>query len=119
MRAPPPIRAVETWGRRLTAEVIGLPHTLTEFREGAENFRRVTQRLLDATNGLEQLNEIRGDAGEMRQRVDEAARAMREQIGSVPGGERMTGALEDLTSTLASMARLNPFWPPGPRRPPQ
>jgi hypothetical protein len=118
MRAPPPFRAVETWGRRLTSEVIGLPDTLTEFREGAENFRRVTQRLLDATAGLEQLNEFRGGVGEMRQRVDEAARAMREQMGSAPGGERMADALGDLNSTLAAVARLNPFWSSGQRRPP-
>jgi hypothetical protein len=31
----------------------------------------------------------------------------------------MAGALEDLNSTLAAMARLNPFWSPGQRRPPQ
>ena len=55
----------------------------------------------------------------MRRRVDEATRAMREQLGSVPGAERMAGTLEDLNSTLAAMARLNPFWPPGPRRPQQ
>ena len=52
----------------------------------------------------------------MRQRVDEAARAMREQLGSVPGAERVAGTLEDLNSTLAAMARLNPFWPLGQRR---
>lgn len=119
MRVPLPIRAVETWGRRLTVEVIELPQTLSELREGAENFRRVTQRLLDATAGLEHLNEVQAGAGNLRQRVDEAARAVREQLGSAPGGERATGPLEDLNSTLAAMARLNPFWGPGgPRRPP-
>jgi hypothetical protein len=99
--------------------MVGLPQTLTEFREGAENFRRVTQRLLDVTAGLEHLNAVQTNADEMRARVDEAARAVRDQLGSVPGGERMAGPLEDLNSTLAAMARLNPFWPPGPRRPPK
>jgi hypothetical protein len=115
---PPPLRAVETWGRHLTAEVVGLPRTLSELREGAENFRRVTQRLLDATAGLEQFNEVQAGAGDLRQRVDEAARAVREQLGSVSGGERMATPLEDLGSTLSAMARLNPFWSAGPRRPP-
>ncbi len=118
MRVPLPLRAVETWGRSLTAEVVGLPRTLSELREGAENFRRVTQRLVDATAGLEQFNAAQAGAGDIRQRVDAAARAVREQLGSVPGGERMTGPLEDLSSTLSAMARLSPFWPPGPRRPP-
>jgi hypothetical protein len=119
MRVPPPIRAVETWGRKLTTEVIGLPQTLTELREGAENFRRVTQRLLDATAGLEQFNDVQASAGDIRQRVDEAARAVRDQLGSVPAGERLAGPLEDLNSTLSAIARLSPLWPPGPRRPPK
>jgi hypothetical protein len=118
MRVPLPFRAVETWGRQLTTEVVGLPRTLSELREGAENFRRVTQRLLDATAGLEQFNDAQASAGNLRQRIDEAARAVREQMGSSSGGERMGGPLEDLSSTLSAMARLSPFRPPGPRRPP-
>ena len=116
MRPPRPIRALDTWGRQLTAEVVGLPRTLSQFREGAENFRRVTQRLLDVTAGLEQANAMQTNVNEMRQRVDEATRAMREQLGAVPGAERVAGTLDDLNSTLAAMARLNPFWPPGQRR---
>jgi hypothetical protein len=118
MRVLLPIRAVETWGRRLTTEVVGLPQTLSELREGAENFRRVTQRLLEATAGLEQFSDVQAGAGDIRQRVDEAARAVREQLGSVPGGERIAGPLDDLNSTLAAMARLKPFWSSGQRRPP-
>jgi hypothetical protein len=117
MRVPLPFRAVESWGRQLTAEVVGLPKTMSELREGAENFRRVTQRMLDATAGLEQFNDVQASAGDLRQRVDKAARAVREQMGSVPGGERVGGPLEDLNSTLAAMARLSSLWPPGPRRP--
>ncbi len=119
MELPLPIGAIEAWGRRLTAELVGLPQTLSELREGAENLRRVTQRLLDATAGLEQFTVMQqASAGEIRQRVDDAARALREQLGSVPGGERMAGPLEDLNATLAAIARLSPTRPPGPRRSP-
>ena len=76
----------------------------------------MTQRLLDATAGLEQANQAQANVQEMRQRVDEATRAMREQLAAVPGAERMAGTLEDLNSTLAAMARLNPLWPLGQRR---
>jgi hypothetical protein len=117
VRPPQPIRALDTWRRRLTAEVVQFPRTLGQLREGAENFRRVTQRLLDATAGLEQANAMQANVNEMRQRVDDATRAMREQLGAVPGAERVAGTLDDLNSTLAAMARMNPFWPLGQRRP--
>ena len=116
---PPPFQALEAWGRQLTAEVVGLPQTLTELREGAENFRKVTERLLDATAALEQIAEVSASAGEIRQKVDQAARAMREQVGSIPGGERIVGPLEDLNSTLTALARLSPFWTPGSRPTPK
>ena len=72
----------------------------------------MTQRLVDATAGIEQVNALQADVGEMRQRVEEANRAVREQVGGVPAARRMAGALEDLNATLAAVARLNPFWPP-------
>jgi hypothetical protein len=102
----------DAWRQQLTAELVLLPETLTELREGVENFRRVTQRLVDATGGIEQLTEIQtGALSEVFQRVDEANRAIRGQLAGVPGGDRMAGALDDLSETLAAVARLNPFWP--------
>jgi hypothetical protein len=117
MRAPPPFRGLDAWGRRLVTEVVAFPQTLTQLREGADNFRQVTQRLLDATTGLEQANELQSNVQEMRRRVDDATRAMRDQLGGVPGAERMAGTLEDLNSTLTAISRLTPFWPLGQRRP--
>jgi small-conductance mechanosensitive channel len=89
------------------------PETLDRLREGVENFRRVTQRLVDATAGIEQLSEMQTGFSEVRQRVEEANRAFREQVNAVPGGDRVAGALQDLNDTLT---RWNPFWPRPPRR---
>ena len=108
------------WRRQLVTELGLLPETLNQLRDGVENFRRVTQRLVDATAGIEQLNEMQAGAlNEVRQRVDEANRAIREQLTAVPGADRVAGALDDLTETLATVARLNPFWPRPPRREPK
>jgi hypothetical protein len=114
------LRRAEAWRRQLATELALLPETLNQLRDGVENFRRVTQRLVDATAGIEQLNEMQSGAlSEVRQRVEEANRVIRDQITAVPGGERMAGALEDLSETLATMARLNPFWPRPSRRDPK
>jgi small-conductance mechanosensitive channel len=91
------------------------PETLDRLREGVENFRRVTQRLVDATAGIEQLSDMQSSFSEVRQRVEEANRAFREQVTAVPGGDRVAGALQDLNDTLS---RWNPFWPRPPRRGP-
>jgi hypothetical protein len=121
----------DAWCRRLGSELVLLPdtlkhlregvesfrqatqpETLDHLREGVENFRRVTQRLVDATAGIEQLSALQSGFGEMRQRVEEANRVVREQVAGAPGGDRMTGAVQDLNDTLT---RWNPFWPRPPR----
>lgn len=102
------LTALATWRRQLTSELAVLPETLAQLREGVENFRRVTQRLVDATVAIEQLTEIQtGAVNEIRQRIDDANRAVREQISAVPGSDRVAGALEDLSDALA---RVNPLW---------
>jgi hypothetical protein len=126
----------DAWRRQLISELILLPNTLNQLREGVENFRqasqpetlaqlreglenfrRVTQRLVDATAGLDQLNEMQSGAlSDMRRRLEEANRVFHEQVSAVPGGDRMAGALEDLSDTLAAMTRWNPLWPRPPRR---
>jgi hypothetical protein len=122
----------DAWSRRLGSELVMLPDTLKHLREavenfrratqpetldqlqeGVENFRRVTQRLVDATAGMEQLSAMQSGFSEMRQRVEEANRAFREQVAGAPGGDRVAGALQDLNDTLA---RWNPFLPRPPRR---
>jgi hypothetical protein len=124
----------DAWRRRLGSELVLLPETLKHLREGVENFRRamdpetldrlregvenfrrVTQRLVDATAGIEQLSDMQSSFSEVRQRVEEANRAFREQVTAVPGGDRVAGALQDLNDTLS---RWNPFWPRPPRRGP-
>src|SRR5437763_915212 len=89
----------DAWCRRLGSELVMLPDTLKHLREGVEsfrqatqpetlgqlrqgveNFRQVTQRLLDATAGLEQLTGMQSGFGEMRQRLEEANRAFRDQV---------------------------------------
>jgi hypothetical protein len=105
------LETFDSWRRQLAAELSALPQTLNQLREGVENFRRVTQRLVDSTTGIEQFNDMQSGAlSEMRQRVDDANRAVREQLAAVPGGERLVGALEDLTDAMATIARLNPLW---------
>lgn len=88
----------ESWRRRVSVELAALPETLSQFRDGVENFQRVAKRLAVATESLEQINQLQTGA----------LRALRDQIASAPGGSAVTSALDDLTETLA---RLNPFWP--------
>jgi hypothetical protein len=89
------------WGWQITAELSVLPQTLTQLREGAENFQRVTKRLLDATESLERINQLQG----------QAIKSVRDQMTTTPGAVRMVGALDDLNEALGSLGGLNPFWP--------
>jgi small-conductance mechanosensitive channel len=89
------------------------PETLDHLREAVENFRRVTQRLVTATAGIEQVSKMQSGWNEVRQRVEEANRALRDQGAVMPGSDRVTGALQELNESLA---RWNPFWPRPPRR---
>ena len=91
------------------------PGTLNELRDGVENFRRVTQRIDEATGAMEQYSTI-PSMGEMLQKAHEANRSFREQIASMPGGDRMASAMEDLSETLTAMGRLMPFWARYPSR---
>jgi hypothetical protein len=88
------------WGQQVTSELAVLPTTLAQLREGADNFQRVTKRLLDATETLERINQLQG----------QAVRSVREQMATTPGANRMVGALDELNEALGSLGRLNPFW---------
>jgi ABC-type transporter Mla subunit MlaD len=91
----------DSWRRQLVAELGILPETLRQLREGVENFQRVSQRLSDATESLEQINQLQAGA----------IRALRDQIANAPGGAAVSGALEEINHALTNLARLNPFWP--------
>jgi hypothetical protein len=96
----PRLVQVAEWGQQVTTELAVLPQTLAQLREGADNFQRVTKRLLDATETLERINQLQG----------QAIRSVRDQMATAPGATRMAGALDDLNEALGSLGRLNPFW---------
>src|SRR5580700_7927081 len=88
------------WRRRVTTELSALPQTLAQLREGVDNFQRVTRRLVDATDSIEQFNQIQISA----------VKTLREQIAATPGSTVVAGALDELGEALGTLARLNPFW---------
>jgi hypothetical protein len=94
-------RRLGRWGRNLRAELAVLPQTLATWREGVDNFQRVAKRLADATESLEQVTRMQANA----------MKAMRDQLATTPGGDKMTGAFGDINEALGGLARLNPFWP--------
>jgi hypothetical protein len=102
----PRLEQLAEWHRQVTAELIALPGTLALLREGAENFQRVTKRLLDATETLDQINQLQS----------KAIRSVRDQVASRPGTTTVVGALDELNDALSTLARVNPFWPRGMTR---
>jgi hypothetical protein len=118
---PHELRALDEWRRLLLNELVVLPRTLSDFREGVENFRVVTQRLAEATAAFDQITKAfdQRALADLRSRLESANRLFRDQVGNVPGGERVAGALDDLNESLAAVVRLNPFWPrPSQKEPP-
>jgi hypothetical protein len=106
---------LDSWRRQLTSEVIALPSTLQEFREGVSNFQRITSRLLDATDALEQFTRLyMNGMADTRRQVEEVNRMLREGVVGSPASDLVIGAVSELTDALSSMARLNPLL----RRPP-
>jgi hypothetical protein len=100
---------LDSWRRQLTSEVVALPSTLQEFREGVSNFQRITSRLLDATDALEQFTRLyMSGMADTRRQVEEVNRLLREGVGS-PASDLVIGAVGELTDALSSMVRLNPL----------
>jgi ABC-type transporter Mla subunit MlaD len=89
------------WRRRVTTELTALPQTLAQLREGVDNFQRVTRRLVDATESIEQFNQMQNSA----------VKTLRDQIAAAPGSTMVVGAFDELSDALGTLARLNPFWP--------
>jgi hypothetical protein len=107
----PWIEGIDAWRQALTAELAALPDTLGLFREGVGNFQRITKRLLDATEAIEQFTTFyasgMADAGH---KLEEAAKAMRDQVASIGAGDRVNSAADEVTRALSAMADLNPLW---------
>jgi hypothetical protein len=110
----PWLNRLDGWRRELTSEMAALPSTLQQFREGVSNFQRITARLLDATDTLEQFTRLYvGGLADARRQVEEVNRVLKEQVAS-PASDLVLGAVSELTDVLTSVARLNPLL----RRPP-
>jgi rhamnogalacturonyl hydrolase YesR len=90
------------WRKAMAQELAALPETLARLREGVDNFQRVSRRMSDATDTLEQVTQIQSGA----------MKAVRDQLASAPGGSAMTAAFEE---AMERAAKLNPFF--WPRRP--
>ncbi|MHB1709933.1 MAG: hypothetical protein ACYCV7_00820 [Acidimicrobiales bacterium] len=116
----PWLRGVDAWRRELSEEVVALPATLRELREGVDNFQRITSRLLDATDALEQFTQRYGSGlTDARRQIEDINRLLREQMAS-PATDLVLGAVGGLSDALSSMARMNPLSnrPPAPRSSP-
>lgn len=95
------LQQADAWRRRVAAELAVLPDTLAQLREGADNFQRVTRRLVEATDSLERVAQVQ--AGLLA--------VVRDQVAAAPGSDRVAGALDDLNQAIAGLNRLNPLWP--------
>jgi methyl-accepting chemotaxis protein len=105
------INGIEAWRRALTAELVALPETLALFREGVSNFQRITGQLLDVTDAIEQVTSLYvSGMADIGHKMEEAAKAMRDQVASVGNSDRVSSAAEEVTRALSAMADLNPLW---------
>lgn len=110
----------DAWRRELLDELVVLPETLRQLREGVANFQTVGRRLAETTEGIERMNQLYGSGvAETTRRLSEASAALDEQLRRTPPGkaaaDAIGNAVEDLNRTVAAMASLNPFWPKPPK----
>ena len=112
------IERFEAWRRDLTAELIQLPGTLRQLREGAANFEVVGQRLADTSEALEEITKVyRSTMGETTRRSAEVAEQLKDQLESLAGEspDMVMGALDEMQKGFETLAELNPFWPKRPK----
>jgi hypothetical protein len=110
-RGLPWVEGIEQWRRQLVAELAALPETLRLFREGIDNFQRITKRLLDASESIEQFTQLYvGAMADGRRRMEEAGNALREQMAA-GSADPVRTAVSDVAKALSVMAELNPLWP--------
>ena len=107
------LEAFGTWRRELTEELVRLPATLRQLREGATNFELVSKRLADSSEALEEITRVyRSTMGESTRRSAELAELMRSQLDGLSGEspDVVTGALTEVQRGFEALAELNPFW---------
>jgi hypothetical protein len=104
------LTGVNRWRRDLQTELVALPETLRQFREGVANFQTVTKRLVDATAGLEALVV----PTEALRQLEEMARALQHQAAHAPGADLIGSAVEEFSRALSAVVEHNPLF----RRPP-
>jgi methyl-accepting chemotaxis protein len=114
----------DAWRRDVMAELVVLPETLRQFREGVASFQTVGRRLADTTEAMERMNQLYANGvAETTRRLGDASLALHEQMRKTPPGkaaaEAVASAVEDLNRTVAAMASLNPFWPKPKAQPPK
>jgi hypothetical protein len=102
---------MERWMRDLQREVVAFPDTLRQFREGVNNFQKITKRLADATIALEAMT----PSVEALRQLEDTARAVQRGVAHAPGAELVGSAFEELSKRLTEAAEKNPFM----RRPPE
>jgi hypothetical protein len=108
----------QRWRRDLVAEVVALPETLRQFREGVATFQVVGRRLADSSEALEQVNELYSLTFSDRVRqVTDATAALQRQLARArtarpPGSDLLEQAVEDFNRTVGALIELNPFLRP-------
>lgn len=108
----------EAWRRDLTSELLQLPATLRQFREGAANFEIVGQRLAESSEALEEITKVyRSTMGETTRRSAEVAEQLKQQLDSLAGEspDMVTAALDEMQKGFETLAELNPLWPKRPK----
>ena len=106
------------WRRDLTAELVRLPDTLRQLREGAANFEIVGQRLAESSEALEEITKVyRSTMGETTRRSAEVAEQLKEQLESLAteSPDMVTAALDEMQRGFETLAELNPLWPKRPK----
>lgn len=105
------LQGLDRWSRSLQQELIALPDTLRQFREGVSNFQTITRRLADATVALEAMTPTM----ETLRQLEDTAKALQRTVSHAPGADLFGSAIEELSKRISAATEKNPFMhrPPG------
>lgn len=112
------IERFDAWRRDLTSELLKLPGTLRQLREGAANFEIVGQRLAESSEALEEITKVyRSTMGETTRRSAEVAEQLKEQLEALASEspDMVTAAIDEMQRGFETLAELNPLWPRRPK----
>lgn len=112
------IERFEAWRRDLTGELMRLPDTLRQLREGAANFEIVGQRLAESSEALEEITKVyRSTMGETTRRSAEVAEQLKQQMEALAAEspDMVSAALDEMQRGFETLAELNPLWPRRPK----